>query len=91
MFRLFGKAVALCRRSRTRWRYKDSTSFKVLQGLIKDIKEATAVEVLVTINAKYTGLVEVPVSKRDLYNTIKAYRLSSLLQLYESFPDLITK
>lgn len=92
VFRLFGKAVALCRRSRTRWRHNDGTSFKVLQGAMKDIEDATAVEeALLAINSERTDHAPLPVRDRDLYNTTEAYRLSSLLQLYESFPDLVTK
>ncbi|KAK0620190.1 fungal-specific transcription factor domain-containing protein [Immersiella caudata] len=92
VFRLFGKAVALCRRSRTRWRHHHGTSFKALQGAMKDIEEATVVEeALLAINAEPPGLIQLPIRDRDLHNTTEAYRLSSLLQLYESFPDLVTK
>lgn len=92
VFRLFGKAVALCRRSRTRWRHSDGTSFKLLQGAMQDIEEATLVEeALLAITAEPNRHAALPVSDLDLYNTTEAYRLSSLLQLYESFPDLVAK
>jgi len=92
MFRLFGKAVALCRRSRNRWRRNDGASFRFLQGAMKDIEEATSVEeALLAINTELTDLVQLPIQDRDLHNTTEAYRLSSLLQLYENFPDLVTK
>ncbi|KAK0641729.1 fungal-specific transcription factor domain-containing protein [Cercophora newfieldiana] len=92
VFRLFGKAVALCRRSRARWRHNAGTSFKVLQGAMKDIEDATLVEeALLAINTENVDVTELPGCDPDLHNTTEAYRLSSLLQLYESFPDLVTK
>jgi len=55
---------------------------------MKDIEEAATLveEALLAINTKHTDQVPVPVCDRDLHNTTEAYRLSLLLQLYESFP-----
>lgn len=92
VYRLFGKAIALCRRSRTRWRHNDGTSYKALQGAMKDIQEATVVEEsLLAIDTDQTELINLAGGSRHLYDTTEAYRLSSLLQLYESFPDLVSK
>ncbi|KAK0744914.1 fungal-specific transcription factor domain-containing protein [Apiosordaria backusii] len=96
VFRLFGKAVALCRRSRTRWRHNDGTSYRVLQGAMRDIQEATLVEeslLAIEISLVETNLTPDTASNvsTDLYNATQAYRLSSLLQLYETFPDLVAK
>ncbi|KAK4189493.1 fungal-specific transcription factor domain-containing protein [Podospora australis] len=99
VFRLFGKAIALCRRSRTRWRHNDGTSYRILQGAMKDIQEATSVEesllaidiadpseLLATTQPQHTAA-----QAYDLFHATQAYRLSSLLQLYETFPDLVSK
>ncbi|KAK4671433.1 hypothetical protein QC764_600400 [Podospora pseudoanserina] len=96
VFRLFGKAVALCRRSRTRWRHNDGTSYRVLQGAMRDIQEATVIEeslLSIDITPVETSLTPDTAStiSTDLYNATQAYRLSSLLQLYETFPDLVAK
>ncbi|KAK3987215.1 fungal-specific transcription factor domain-containing protein [Cladorrhinum sp. PSN332] len=99
VFRLFGKAMALCRRSRTRWRHNDGTSYRILQGAMKDIEEATSVEEsLLAVDlpepllpADESTLSPTDVQDRDLYHATQAYRLSSLLQLYETFPDLVAK
>ncbi|KAK4226590.1 fungal-specific transcription factor domain-containing protein [Podospora fimiseda] len=99
VFRLFGKAMALCRRSRTRWRHNDGTSYRILQGAMKDIEEATSVEEsLLAVDLPEpllppdeTTLTPAQTQERDLYHATQAYRLSSLLQLYETFPDLVAK
>ena len=92
VFRLFGKAVALCRRSRTRWRHFDGTSYRAIQGAMKDIEDATAVEeALLAVNTGRSEPGQMAESERHLHDMTEAYRLCSLLQLYESFPDLATK
>ncbi|KAK3318993.1 fungal-specific transcription factor domain-containing protein [Apodospora peruviana] len=90
VLRLFGKAIALCRKSRSRWRLNDGTSYRILQGAMKDIEEATAVEeALLAIDI--VDQREMTDQIRHLHDATEAYRLSSLLQLYETFPDLIAK
>ncbi|KAK4150517.1 fungal-specific transcription factor domain-containing protein [Chaetomidium leptoderma] len=96
ILKLFGKAIALCRRSRTRWRHNDGTSYRILQGAMRDIEEATQLE-------ESLRLIDIPQlpkcnqaqqttdRTRDLHNLTDAYRLCALLQLYETFPDLSTK
>ncbi|KAK3687723.1 fungal-specific transcription factor domain-containing protein [Podospora appendiculata] len=93
VLRLFGKASALCRRSRSRWRHNNGTSYKILQGALKDIEEATIVEeALLAIDIlEHNDEGQITDQSQILHDASEAYRLSSLLQLYETFPDLITK
>ncbi|KAJ4289466.1 hypothetical protein N0V88_006947 [Collariella sp. IMI 366227] len=96
VLRLFGKAVALCRRSRMRWRHNDGTSYRVLQGAMRDIEDATKVEgsLLAVVVPLFPECGQPPLTvdrARDLHNATEAYRLCALLQLYVSFPDLSTK
>jgi len=96
ILRLFGKAIALCRRSRNRWRLNGGTSYRILQGAIKDIEEATKVEELL-LSVIIPGLPEstqppqTAGRTKALYYLSEAYRLCALLQLYETFPDLSIK
>ena len=98
VLRLFGKVTALCRRSRTRWRHNVGTSYRILQGAMKDIKEATKVkEALHTVNVPPLPTYGQPQPDqylervRPLHYLSEAYRLGALLQLYETFPDLSSK
>ncbi|KAK4144560.1 fungal-specific transcription factor domain-containing protein, partial [Dichotomopilus funicola] len=93
ILRLFGKAVALCRRSRIRWRINGGTSYRILQGAMKDIEEATAMEkrlLLIHVPQLPIGVQPLQTTdrSRDLYHLTEAYRLCAILQLYETFPDL---
>ncbi len=98
VLRLFGKATALCRRSRTRWRHNVGTSYRILEGALMDIKEATKVEEALSA----VGVPPLPnydqqqadydtERARALHYLSEAYRLCALLQLYETFPDLSSK
>lgn len=98
MLRLFGKATALCRRSRTRWRHNAGTSRRVLEGAIKDIGEARKVEGALRSATvpplPAHGLPHPdhdPDRARALHYLSEVYRLCALLQLYETFPDLSYK
>ncbi|KAL2166895.1 hypothetical protein VTG60DRAFT_2034 [Thermothelomyces hinnuleus] len=93
ILRPFGKALALCRRSRNRWRLSGATTYRVLKGAMKDIEEAKKVEDnLFLAGVLQTGECyqpqEPPDRTRDLYHLTEAYRLCGLVQLYEAFPDL---
>ncbi|KAK3938205.1 fungal-specific transcription factor domain-containing protein [Diplogelasinospora grovesii] len=91
VLRLFGKAIALCQRSRSRWRHNDGTSYRLLQGAMQDIEEARMVEesLLATeVRLDASEALQIKDHARHLQDTTEAYRLSSLLQLYETFPDL---
>ncbi|KAL2121268.1 hypothetical protein VTJ04DRAFT_5295 [Mycothermus thermophilus] len=91
----FGKVMALCRRSRTRWRLNEGTSYEILQGALKDIHDATLIEE----SLLPPGFCQMPKCQPpplncddpDLHYITEAYRLCALLQLYETFPDLCTK
>lgn len=97
VLRLFGKAMALCRRSRTRWRLNDGTSYRILQGAMKDIEEAAQIEeaLLAIAGAQLLpldGLTPQATARvKELRYVTEAYRLCALLQLYQTFPDLGTK
>jgi hypothetical protein len=96
ILRLFGKAIALCRRSRNRWRLDGGTSYRILQGAMKDIEEAAKVEEsLMSVIVPKPPLCPQPPQTADcteaLYYLSEAYRLCALLQLYETFPDLTIK
>jgi len=96
VLRLFGKATALCRRSRTRWRHNNGTSYQILQDAMKDIEEATKVEeallsVVVPQLRECADPRQPSDRAQDLHYLTEAYRLCALLQLYETFPDLSSK
>lgn len=96
ILRLFGKAIALCRRSRNRWRLNGGTSYRILQGAVRDIEAATKVEesllsVIVPPPPERPQPPQTVDSAQALYHLSEAYRLCALLQLYETFPDLSIK
>lgn len=96
VLRLFGKAMALCRRSRTRWRLNGGTSYRILQGAMKDIEEARKIEeALLPIDIpqppETSQLQESAIPTQALRYATKVYCLCALLQLYETFPDLAAK
>ncbi|KAH6632328.1 fungal-specific transcription factor domain-containing protein [Chaetomium tenue] len=96
ILRLFGKAIALCRRSRNRWRLNNGTSYRILEGAMKDIQAATKVEesllsVIVPPPPECPQPPQTFDSAQTLYYLSEAYRLCALLQLYETFPDLSIK
>ncbi|KAL2267259.1 hypothetical protein VTJ83DRAFT_4536 [Remersonia thermophila] len=91
----FGKAMALCRRSRTRWRLNEGTSYEILEGALQDIKDARRIEEsLLPPDFAQLPQCQPPAfhcSDHGLHYITEAYRLCALLQLYETFPDLCTK
>ncbi len=94
VLRLFGKANALCRRSRTRWRLNNGTSYQILQDAMRDIEKATKVEeALLSADVPQLRDQVTPTSDRDrdLHHLTEAYFLCALLQFYETFPDLSNK
>jgi hypothetical protein len=96
VLRLFGKSVALCRRSRTRWRQNGGTSYQILQGAMNDIQEATKVEesLLSVVISQVPDCHLTPQTTdrvQELHHLTEAYRLCALLQLYQTFPDLTDK
>ncbi|KAH8910374.1 hypothetical protein BR93DRAFT_874616 [Coniochaeta sp. PMI_546] len=95
LLRLFGKTMFLCRRSRNRWRQLDIVADKILKETT-DYQEAAVIEEVLLS----TELPELPLAgdvteeaaaMRHLHDAAEAYRLSSLLQLYQTFPSLIAR
>lgn len=95
LLRLFGKTMFLCRRSRNRWRGDEPVAEKLFKEAL-DCQEASAIEEVLLA----TELPDLPHSqdiseeaalKRHLHDAAEAYRLSSLLQLYQTFPNLIAR
>lgn len=95
LLRIFGKTMYLCRRSRSRWRQPESVANKLLKETL-DYQEAVAIEeVLLSTELPEQrqmedGTEEAAV-RRHLHDAAEAYRLSSLLQLYQTFPGLIAR
>ncbi|EPE02483.1 hypothetical protein F503_06776 [Ophiostoma piceae UAMH 11346] len=116
---LFGKVMALCRRSRKRWRLATTTraTYQLLYQSMLDIQEGQSLEqMLLSIsipsvvgggggdgNSQGTCVVDEssqdgflssppasPELKSDIYNAAEAFRLLSLMQLYQTFPDLLS-
>jgi hypothetical protein len=95
LLRLFGKTMFLCRRSRNRWRRPDAVADKMLDEAA-DYQEAAVIEeVLLSTELPDLPLVEDATEeaalKRHLHDAAEAYRLSSLLQLYQTFPGLLSR
>jgi hypothetical protein len=95
LLRLFGKTMFLCRRSRNRWRQAESVSEKIL-GETADYEDAVAIEEVllgteVPELSDDEGATEEAALKRHLHDAAEAYRLSSVLQLYQTFPNLIAR
>lgn len=112
---LFGKVMALCRRSRKAWRQTAArATYQGLYQAMLDIQEGKQLEErLLTINvqqlvqrakegtaarggkAAWKGNAKDDADTRavetHLYTAAEAFRLSSLLQLYQTFPDLTSQ
>ncbi|CAK7271933.1 hypothetical protein SEPCBS119000_004860 [Sporothrix epigloea] len=93
---LFGKAMVLCRRSRKAWRSTGRATYQLLYQAMQDIQQGQALEKLLLST-------DIPLSRCDpsgsngdaltthIYKAAEAFRLSSLLQLYQTFPDLVSQ
>ncbi|OAA64326.1 Zn(2)-C6 fungal-type DNA-binding domain protein [Niveomyces insectorum RCEF 264] len=106
---LFGKVMALCRRSRRLWRKTAArATYQLLYQAMLDIQEGRALEErLLSIkiahlyaaeNSWADGATRSPCGdeseaqlKTHLYKAAETFRLSSLLQLYQTFPDLASR
>lgn len=94
--RLFTQAVRLCRRFRWNLRQGSIGTMQNLETALKDIREAQKVEEELLGLEHYqpheileTGDRMSPVA--DFINVAEGYRLASLVQLYQTFPDLVTR
>lgn len=105
---LFGKVMALCRRSRKAWRQTAArATYQGLYQAMLDIQEGKQLEErllsfdvqrLVEGRNGGTGMAAGKGDTRDsraleahLYTAAEAFRLSALLQLYQTFPDLMSQ
>ncbi|KAK7426696.1 hypothetical protein QQZ08_006874 [Neonectria magnoliae] len=95
---LLGKAMALCRRSRDLWRHRPVATCSLMLQALHDMAEGQQLEErLLSIEVpNKPEESDSPQSDEesvrvDLYNATEAFRLSSLLQLYQSFPDLLSR
>lgn len=117
---LFGKVMALCRRSRKRWRHATMSraTYSLLYQSMLDIQEGQSLEQMLLsisiptlvgeegssssrvvdneevnedgfLSSPPAGPPATPELKSDIYNAAEAFRLLSLLQLYQTFPDLL--
>ncbi|RGP68549.1 hypothetical protein FLONG3_8108 [Fusarium longipes] len=95
---LFGKSMSLCRRSRDTWRNCIAPTYELMWQTMLDINEAqTLEETLLSVRVprlisdtseEYTNKGQINL---DLHNAAEVFRLCSLLQLYQTFPDLVSR
>ncbi|KAH7188206.1 fungal-specific transcription factor domain-containing protein [Fusarium flagelliforme] len=95
---LFGKSMSLCRRSRDTWRNCTAPTYEVMWQTMLDINEAqTLEETLLSVRVpklisdaseNYTNKGQINL---DLHHAAEVFRLCSLLQLYQTFPDLVSR
>ncbi|KAM0443168.1 hypothetical protein ACHAQK_003530 [Fusarium lateritium] len=95
---LFGKSMSLCRRSRDTWRNCIAPTYQVMWQTMLDINEAqTLEETLLSVQVPnlasdaadiYTNKGQINL---DLHHAAEVFRLCSLLQLYQTFPDLVSR
>jgi hypothetical protein len=96
VFGLFGKVLLLCQKSCARRNRDDSMTMKCLEEAMKDIQDAIQVEeILLAIEAppievSADALAE-EIARSHLRDATEAYRLCSLLLLYQTFPDLVAR
>ncbi|RSL85880.1 hypothetical protein CEP51_003107 [Fusarium floridanum] len=94
---LFGKAMSLCRRSRDTWRGSIAPTYEVMWQAMLDINEAQVLEETL-LSVEVPALIEDGSESHnedgldmDLHRAAEVFRLSSLLQLYQTFPDLVSR
>ncbi|KAH8681669.1 fungal-specific transcription factor domain-containing protein [Xylariales sp. PMI_506] len=94
--RLFTQAVRLCRRFRRHHKQGSISTMRSLQIALKDIEEAQAIEEEL-LELEHYELHEISdtgdtMSPRSHFvDVAEGYRLASLLQLYQTFPDLVAR
>ncbi|KAK8029031.1 hypothetical protein PG991_006087 [Apiospora marii] len=87
--RLFAQAIRLCRRFRRNLRRETISTLKSLQTAMRDIKEAQEIEE--EILGLETYQLHEELSRSHFVHVNEGYRLASLLQLYQTFPDLVAR
>ncbi|KJR81632.1 uncharacterized protein SPSK_00708 [Sporothrix schenckii 1099-18] len=97
---LFGKVMALCRRSRKAWRTAArAATYQLLYQAMQDIQEGQALEAVLLAmeipapdpSVAATAAAADAQLQGHIYKAAEAFRLSSLLQLYQTFPDLVSQ
>ncbi|KAJ5107964.1 fungal-specific transcription factor domain-containing protein [Penicillium angulare] len=93
--RLFASAITLCRRFHSREKRAHKVTGSSLRESLQDIDQATRLEQQIVLfrvpglsDTAITGDISTP--SAHLLSVAEAYRLSALLQLYETFEDLGT-
>ncbi|KAH7152694.1 fungal-specific transcription factor domain-containing protein [Dactylonectria macrodidyma] len=95
---LLGKSIALCRKSRDLWRHRPIATYTRMLQALHDISEGQRLEerlLSIEVPTESEEASDIKSEKHslrtDLYHATEAFRLSSLLQLYQSFPDLLSR
>lgn len=93
---LLGRAIRLCRLFRLRFKRDMSLTALNLQAALQEIRQAQQIEeeLLALELPSVDKIMETgdKLSPRShFYHVAEAYRLASLLQLYQTFPDLVTR
>ncbi|KAH6995172.1 fungal-specific transcription factor domain-containing protein [Ilyonectria destructans] len=94
---LLGKSMALCRKSRDLWRHRPIATYNRMLQALHDIEQGQQLEERLlsievpTRSEEHDTECDKDAIRVDLYNATEAFRLSSLLQLYQSFPDLLSR
>jgi hypothetical protein len=95
---LFGKSMSLCRRSRDTWRNCTAPTYEVMWQTMLDINEAQMLEeTLLSVQVPNLTSDEADIYTNkgqinfDLHHAAEVFRLCSLLQLYQTFPDLVSR
>jgi hypothetical protein len=94
--RLFAQAIKLCRRFRRHLKRDAISTMRSLQTALRDINEAQQIEEELLSLESYsvheiseTGDKHTP--KSHFVDVAEGYKLASLLQLYQTFPDLVAR
>ncbi|KAH7017982.1 fungal-specific transcription factor domain-containing protein [Microdochium trichocladiopsis] len=93
---LLGRAIRLCRLFRLRFKRNMKMTALNLEAALGEIRQAQQIEeeLLALEHPSIDKIVETgdKLSPRShFYYVAEAYRLASLLQLYQTFPDLVTR
>ncbi|KAJ1323994.1 transcriptional activator protein UGA3 [Microdochium nivale] len=93
---LLGRAIRLCRLFRLRFKRNMKMTALNLEAALSEIRQAQQIEeeLLALEHLSIDKIMETgdKLSPRaHFYHVAEAYRLASLLQLYQTFPDLVTR
>ncbi|ORY59702.1 fungal-specific transcription factor domain-containing protein [Pseudomassariella vexata] len=94
--RLFAQAIKLCRRFRRHLKKDSISTMRSLQTALRDIKEAQEIEEEL-LGLEHYSVHEISdtgdrmTPRSHFVDVAEGYRLASLLQLYQTFPDLVAR